>query len=233
MLKATWREMTPADDASRYYTTRALVLDPAGPGVAPACSPRLVGLVGLHIVHKVAPFSEWVWSTFEQVDNVERGAGAAPTTPISFNNGTGDPATVRGYANRPAAKVPPLLPEGQRVPAQVTRLNAIPDTPPGASTRDLNRAYQALLRGTAWEHYQLVITQWPTNPRSFKTVEQGGIYPADSGQPFPVAGCTNVTMETFLQSPVDAAGTGGNSCISCHYTAGKSDFSWSLQRRAH
>ncbi len=233
MLKATWREMTATDDPGRYYTVRAMVIDPARPGAGRTCSPRLVGLVGLHIVHKVAPFSEWIWSSFEQVDNVERGPGATPTTPISFNNGTNNPPTVRGFANRPGAKVPPLLPEDQRTPAQVTRLNPIPDTPAGASTRDLNRAYQALLKGTVWEHYQLVITQWPTNPGRLATVEAGGIYPQDCGQPFPVAGCTNVALETFLQSQVDAVGAGGNSCMSCHYTAGKSDFSWVLHRRAH
>jgi hypothetical protein len=233
MLKATWRELTGADDTSRYYTVRAMVINPAPPGAPRTCSPRLVGLVGFHIVHKVEPFPEWIWSTFEQVDNVERGPGSTPTTPISFNNGTANPPTIRGYANRPAAKVPPLLPEDQRTPAQVTRLNPIPDTPRGTSTRDINRAYQALLKGTVWEHYQLVITQWPTKPDRFATVENGGIYPQDCGQPFPVSGCTNVALETFLQSPVDTAGAGGNSCMSCHYTAGKSDFSWVLHRRAH
>ncbi len=234
MLKATWRELTDTDDRDRYYNVRALIIDPAKkPGDPPTCLPRTVGLVGLHIVHKVSPLSEWVWSSFEQVDNIERGPGATPKTPISFNNGTNNPPTVRGYANRPLAKVPPLLPESQRSPVQVTRLNPIPDTPPGASTQDLNRDYQALLKGTVWQYYQLIITQWPTNPGRFTTVEQGGIYPQDCGQPFPVAGCTNVSMETYLQSPVDAAGTGGNSCMSCHYTAGKSDFSWVLQRRAH
>lgn len=234
MLKATWREMTPADDLTRYYTVRATVVDPpAQPGGAPMCSPRTVGLVGLHIVHKVDPFSEWIWSSFEQVDNIERGPGATPTTPISFNNGTDVPKPIRGYANRPKDKVPPLLPEDKRVPVQVARVNAIPTTPRGDSTVDLNRAYQALLKGTVWEHYQLVITQWPTKPKQFTLYDAGGVYPRDSGEPFPPTGCTNVALETYLQSPVDAQGAGGNSCMSCHYTAGKSDFSWTLQRRAH
>ena len=126
MLKATWREMTPDDDASRYYTVEAfLTYDP----MAKVCIPRRMGLVGFHIVQKFEQFPEWIWSSFEQVDNIERGPGATPTTPISFNNGTPLPATVGGWANRPSAKVPPLLPPAQRVPTQVTRLNPIPNTP--------------------------------------------------------------------------------------------------------
>lgn len=229
MLKATWREMTPADDASRYYTVEALTYDPT----SKTCDSRRMGLVGFHIVQKLEQFPEWIWSSFEQVDNIERGPGATPMTPISFNNGTPVPATVGGWADRPDTKVPPLLPPTGRVPTQVTRLNPIPDTPAGASTRDVNLAYQKLLDGTVWRNYQLVITQWPTKPDQFTIKEDGGIYPQNCGQPFPVDGCVNVTLETYFQSPGDAAGAGGNSCMSCHYTAGKSDFSWVLQRRAH
>jgi hypothetical protein len=31
----------------------------------------------------------------------------------------------------------------------------------------MNQKYQELLKGTVWENYQLVITQWPTDPGSF------------------------------------------------------------------
>ena len=67
----------------------------------------------------------------------------------------------------------------------------------GASTKDLNAVYQSLLKDTVWKNYQLVITQWPTDPKTFTTVENGGIYPRDCGQPFPVAGCVNVSLEAF------------------------------------
>ena len=77
----------------------------------------------------------------------------------------------------------------------------------------MNLAYQKLLAGTVWRNYQLVITQWPTKPDNFTVKEKGGIYPQDCGQPFPVDGCVNVTLETYLQSPGDAAGAGGNSCV--------------------
>ncbi len=234
MLKATWRELVEADDRSRYYVVEAQLLDPA----TNACRVAPMGLVGFHIVQKIDEFPEWIWSSFEQVDNVERGPGASPTTPISFNNGTATPATTGGWANRPAAKAPPLVDKDQRTPAQVTRFNPIPTTPAGASTVDLNLLYQDLLADTVWRHYQLVITQWPAAPENpFVLREDGGVYPRDAGGAFPVDGCTNTALETFLQAPNDAQGpggsVGGNSCIGCHYQAGPADFSFVLQLRAH
>jgi hypothetical protein len=230
MIKAAWRLKTDKDDAGRYYTTSALVLDPK----INACAPQTVLLVGLHIAHKVAPFGEWVWSTFEHVDNVPPDSVApAPPAGYSFNNGTNNPPTVGGFANRPPQPAPSVQPIDQRVPVQVTRLNPIPNTPQGASTRDVNAYYQQLLKGTVWQFYQLVITQWPSDPGTFVTMENGGIYPRDSGGAFPAGGAVNTVMETYFQAPNDAAGAGGNSCMSCHYRAGKADYSWGLDRRSH
>jgi len=229
MLKAAWRIKTDQDDASRFYTTEALVLDP----VTKKCSPQTVMLVGLHIAQKLKESPQWVWSTFEQVDNVPGDTAQAPPQGYSFNNGTNTPATSGGYANRPPKKAPDVQPLDERQPVQVTRLNPIPDTPSGASTRDINARYQQLLSGTVWQYYQLVITQWPATPERFKTFDEGGIYPQDSGGAFPAKGAINTTMETYFQSEADALGAGGNSCMSCHYKAGKSDYSWGLQGRAH
>jgi hypothetical protein len=230
MLKAAWRVKTDKDDVNRYYKVDAQVLDPT----TGKCNPQTMLLVGFHIAQKLQNFPQWVWSTFEQVDNVP--ADATPTPPpggYSFNNGTSAPFTVNGYANRPPNPAPSVQPPDQRVPVQVMRLNPIPDTPKGASTRDVNAIYQSLLKGTIWQYYQLVATQWPSDPKTFTPMESGGVYPKDSGGAFQAGGVTNTTMETYFQAQADAAGAGGNSCMSCHYRAGKADFSWGLLRRAH
>ena len=229
MLKATWRQMTAKDELDRYYVVDAYLYNSA----TQKCDPAKMGLVGFHIAQKLWNFPEWIWSTFEQVDNVRRGPGASAKTQISFNNGTDTPATVGGFANRPKVKAPPLAPRKSRTPVQVTRFNPIPDTPAGWSTRDLNKTYQKLLAGTVWRNYELVITQWPTKPEQFLIQNKGGVYPQDSGQPFPANGATNAVLETYFQSAADAAGSGGNSCMSCHYGSARSDFSWVLQLRAH
>lgn len=235
MLKAAWKQLTAKDDASRYFTQQVQIYDPTAPK-AP-CATTTVGLIGFHIAHKVARFPEWVWSSFEHVDNVPPDSGPAPR-PMTLNNGTDTPKTVGGWANRPASPTPTPNP----TPTQVTRFNPIPTTPAptgsgpwpngAGSTVDLNAAYRKLLAGTVWSNYQLVITQWPSNPGTFKTMQSGGIYPQGAGTPFPQQGAVNTAMETYFQSQRDASGAGGNSCMQCHYVAGQSDFSWSLSLRA-
>jgi hypothetical protein len=234
MVKAAWRISTDRDDPKRFYTTTALVLNPQ----TKQCTQTSILLVGFHIGHKVSPFTAWVWSTFEQVDNVPPDADvtpkpAPPPDGYSFNNGTDSPRTAGGYSYKPA--LPGASPSKPLVPVQVTRVNPIPNTPPGGSTRDLNTFYQQLLKGTVWQYYQLVITQWPTNPGldHFVLMQNGGVYPRDAGAAFPVTGAVNTTQETYFQTQNDAAGAGGNSCMSCHYRAGQSDFSWGLNRRAY
>jgi hypothetical protein len=221
MVKAAWKILVQGvDDPSRFYAVSSLVLDP----LTKKCTPQQVGLIGFHIAQKLKDFPQWIWSTFEQVDNVP----GQSSGPYSFNNGTNDPATIGGYANRPPAMAPHLQPVDKRKPVQVTRFNPIPD-----STAALNVTWQQALKGTVWQSYQLVFTQWPSNPSVFKTREDGGIYPQDAGAAFPANGVTNSVMETYFQSQSDAAGAGGNSCMSCHYGADQADFSWTLLRGAH
>lgn len=244
MVKAAWRLKTDKDDASRYYSTTAQIYNQQ----TKTCSSSTVLLVGLHIANKVDPFTAWVWSSFEQIDNVPPDSDVTPkpTPPpagYSFNNGTNNPQTPGGFSYKPALSPTPCPTPGDPskicpTPVQVTRTNPIPNTPSPGSTRDLNSYYQQLLKGTVWQYYQLVITQWPSNPglgpgTPFKLMENGGIYPQNSGAAFPVNGAANTTMETYFQTQNDAAGAGGNSCMSCHYRAGQSDFSWGLNRRAH
>jgi hypothetical protein len=231
MLKAAWKQMTASDNAAHYYTVKAKIYDTSQS--QPRCIDMVMGLIGFHIGHKVDGFAQWIWSSFEHIDNVPNDDGSNPPGPMTLNNGTGTPQTVGGWANRPDLKreVPPA----KRVKAQVTRLNPIPTTPPGLSTVDINKFYRGLLAKTVWSNYQLVITQWPAAPvpqSQFKPKENQGVYPVDAGGPFPVNNAVNTAMETFFQSQSDAAGAGGNSCMQCHYGAGDADFSWSLVLRS-
>jgi hypothetical protein len=213
-LKAVWKPITASDDKKRYYIVNALVIDPA----TNTCSNQQMGLVGFHIGHKTAPFTEWVWSTFEHVDNV------SGTTP-SFNNGTPNPPTPNGY-DVASPLYPPAISPNQRKAVQVTRVNAIPTTPPMFSTVDLNSSFQQLVAGTVWANYQLIATQWPTQPQNFN---RHGTYPQDCGSPFPQDGVANTTAETYFQT----LGSGLNSCMNCHYQTADTDFSWVLALRAH
>ncbi|MDF1698272.1 MAG: hypothetical protein P1U56_20655 [Saprospiraceae bacterium] len=227
MVKAAWKTLTDDDDESRFYYVDEMVYDP----VTGKNQKMKLGLVGFHIAQKLDIFPEWIWSSFEHVDNVPGSPKAKK--PYSFNNGKDIPSTGDdGYFNKPNGKE--INPDKEsRVPVQVTRLNKIPTTPEGFSTVDLNALFQDAVKGTWMEYYELVITQWPTDPGNFKQNSKGGIYPQQSGQAFPVNGCANTTMETYFQSQSDAAGSGGNSCMGCHYQANNMDYSWSLFLRSH
>jgi hypothetical protein len=232
MLKAAWKQLSDSDDASRYYWVSGFVYDTLT--TPPSCHPAKLGLIGFHIARKIEPFPQWVWSTIEQIDNVPPDQGPPAHSPMTLNNGADAPPTVDGWADRPDSKLP--LPSDKRKTAQISRLNPIPTTPAGNGTTDLDARWRQALAGTPLAYYQLVMTQWPSEPvaqNAFQTLEAGGLYPAGAGQPFPVSGAVNTSLESFFQSQRDAAGAGGNSCMQCHYTAGKADFSWSLTLRAY
>jgi len=229
MIKAAWRDMANVPKAQwpRYYVVAAEVFDPS----TQQCADTSVGLVGLHIVQKLDMFPEWVWSTFEHVDVLAANQQNTLLQPCP----AADPACQQnGFKNRPQSTN--LDPDqSARVPVQALRFNPIPTTPAGASTVDANKAFQTALAGTPWANYQLVVTQWPfaaNDPTQYKPPDLRGSYPCTSGLPFPVTGAVNLTMETYFQAPNDALGS-GNSCMSCHFAAAYTDFSWGLKRRPH
>ena len=234
-IKASWRLMTDADTPAvraRYYVVRdAEVVDVAKSVAADhvVCSKAEVGLVGFHIMIKTLYRPQWLWSTFEQVDNVPpAGAGEAREPDAK------DAGAPYSYfdAGRPDLRLPELgSPEARPIsmanppkldpePMQVTRRH-----PLHPSTMALNRAYWALpgIKGTVWEHYMLVASQWPTMPNPPGPQNDGRFFPGltvDKDTPKEnyqstdpstegTENLANTTLETFLQ---DAP----SSCMACH-----------------
>ncbi len=209
VVKAAWKELGKGDDPTHFYTTEALIL-PDGP--TGSCRKALMGLVGLHIVHKTATRPEWVWATFEQVDNAPTQGAVVPTgAHFSFN----DPSCTTCKVNQePAA--------GSSTPVQVERVIPIPD-----DVAQLNAEYQAglvdagntLNSQSVWQYYELVNAQWPADPPKRK------IY----GGPMPQF-LANTTLETYFQTP-DASVTPPHSCMGCHgQYAQKKDFIFALYK---
>lgn len=106
-IKAAWREMcfdstcTKQDDPNKYYVREALSYTPGPDGTEGSCKPVNVGLVGLHIAHKSFWSPQWVWSTFEHVDNAPT-AGQAVKPVV---NGQ----TPYGFYNADTAKLQPAI----------------------------------------------------------------------------------------------------------------------------
>jgi hypothetical protein len=183
-LKSSWRVMITeedldpskswrkVDDLSRYFVSRANILNAVTGEVE---KNKLVGLVGLHIVAKTPQFTQGLWSTFEHVDNLVAPHGGR----ASFKGD--DQFWPQGFSYKPSSfqnsNTGPIgaVPEDTRDPVEVSRIYKIPETPvatseyfpDGLSTVGMNKTYQKLLKGTVWENYQLVVTQWPTDPTTF------------------------------------------------------------------
>lgn len=206
-VKSAWIEMTNIVNPSRFYTRQAWVFDLQ----TNSCTQKTVGLVGLHIVQKTPSRAQWIWSTFEQVDNVPPTGG-----PATFNNG--NPAQGMPASN-PLVLPPPM-------PAQ-SPFNVVRVLPIHPSTQQTNAAYQQTLKSananSVWQFYQLTMTQWPKNGS-----------PGQPGTPdntTPGFGATtafaNTVLETFDQKRVQSG------CMNCHNLTGtQTDFLWSLDINA-
>lgn len=202
-VKAAWRWLQADDDHSRYFT-RPAIFEVYGTNGKPTGEFKegVAGLVGLHIIVKAEGFPQWVWATFEQVDNVTVSGGIH----TSFYN----PNCTGQYCT------PNISPEhsGQPFgdPNQLTRV-----TPLHPEAVAVNEAYQSALKGTPFQYYELVTSQYPLDPQ-----DPGN----PMGTPTPNI-AANVTLESYIQPT--------SSCMACHFTARvpggtlvKTDFSFIL-----
>lgn len=218
MIKTAWVKMGGKYDPAKFYTTYALVYDnpEEQPGVKPSCVLEQVGLVGFHIAHKTAGEPQWIWSTFEHVDNVPTLGKRPSLTAYNFF----DPHCKDCKVNQPPPR--PWNPgSAYTKPSQVERV--IPITP---EAQQLNEAYHQALAAavpdSVWVNYELVSTQWPTDAKS--KIDPTGV-PAPSF-------LANATLESYIQGRVKQT---SSSCMACHNNATSttgnfSDFTYLLQR---
>lgn len=188
-IKAAWKVLGANDDPSRFFTQRAIVFNNAQGAPSPGANPVTVGLVGLHIAHKAQNQTVWAWSTFEQVDNDSKSfynPNCKPT--IGNHNCKPNTPTAGQNSNELGPTGAPL-----NAPAQVKPYLS-PTSP------DLNSTFQALLKGTPWQYYQLIGTQWSNGAI--------GVFPHQLG---------NSVQETFVPfTTKDGKPNSIYSCVGCH-----------------
>ncbi len=230
-VKAAWRPLNASDTPAvrtRYYVTSAAVVDVAKSLLEGhvACSIRDVALVGMHIVIKTKSKAQWIWSTFEHVDNVpSAGVGAArePDAKVAgAPYGFFDPA--RAYKLWPPYGSADTLPVDINNPPKVAPapMQIVRRHPVNAALMAANRAYWALaaIRGTVWENYMLVAAQWPTTSDSPRPENDGAFFPGrmeaspDGPESYRSSAAAqenlvNTTMETYMQETP-------SSCMACH-----------------
>lgn len=197
-LKLAWRILdAKTDDVARFRTMEAIVWD-QGPDGKPLERRVTVGLVGMHIGHKSASSPQWIWSTFEQIDNLDVDAVTHPGLKPSFSN----PDCPLCATNILPVPLDPKAdnPVYPRIPTQAWRAIPIP-----GDKVSLNVQAQAVLRqmGSVWQYYQLIDTQWPTQPGTMPSPWNSGLPDSvankSGGHPTPVM-LTNITMETYFQT---------------------------------
>jgi hypothetical protein len=227
-LKAAWRVITDESDYSKYKMTDAVTV------VNGKCTQVKLGLVGLHIIHKTESQPQWIWATFEHVDNApDKEQAKDPSHPFTFFNPKCEPKAISDSClikppaetscsttpvTPPAYSLSRYFTDGQcpPYPIQVVRKRAI-----ASSTADpvtsINAAAQKLIasknKDSVFQHYELVDVLWsqsPDNPYGGEEspvvpLSQSGMTPRSSA--FPVA---NTAMETYVQ---------GKTCTVCHVLA--------------
>lgn len=220
MVKASWMVLDKSDDATAFHTTQALVYTPPqdNPRIKESCTTATLGLVGLHVAHKTTGSPQWTWSTFEHQANAPQQADVTANKLLPHYN-----FYRAGCGTCPVNEPPPRPwnPNVQPFPNGFTS-QVVREVPITDATTQLTTAFTGLLKGTVWQNYLLVSTQWPTDPTS-KTDPNGVPAPAY---------LANSTLETYIQGTVPQA---SSSCMNCHgnaaATTGRtSDFTFILER---
>ncbi len=223
MVKSSWRILGPGDDRSSFHADEALIYTPAVPKlhIEETCVKQTIGLVGLHIGHKTDTDPQWIWSTYEHVRNdptVDEIKAGKATGKYNFYNASCDAQKCPLNQPPPRPWDPNVQPFPNGFRSQVARV--IPLT---ADVDTLNSDFQGILKGTVWQNYMLISTQWPANASS-KTDPTGAPAPTYLG---------NSTLETYIQGKIPGS---SSNCILCHNNATTlhvpatpSDFTYILQ----
>jgi hypothetical protein len=194
-VKAAWREMTPADSPAvraRFFRQDAWIYTPPTDSQPATCVKGELGLVGLHVTQKTPSRPQWVWATFEQVDNVPPFGSSGPvpgrTLPYSFNNPACPPTTCWPDSS---TEKPPGHPT--TVPTQVTRRVNL-----GSAAQGANPAWQQALAQAA-----------PGSPFAFYELVDVQSQPSTYAPPTPYL-LANTVLETYVNQ---------SSCLNCHFVA--------------
>ncbi|MFC4991671.1 hypothetical protein [Rubritalea tangerina] len=240
-LKVAWKKLGENDDASKFHTIHPEVYDPNSKTYS---SGAAYGMVGMHIMVRTEDAPEWVWATFEHVDNAPivdlRGAkkhsvSYDPNKKYNFWSKDKGLSSLGGFSDKSYAAMLAAQkvnvkagkpaddysqPMAERIPSQITQVvTTNNEVAVSEWTGYLNAQMQEKLEGTVWENYRLISTQWPVNP---------GVKPA--GNPAPIS-LGNPVMETYMQV--------NGSCMNCHAGAtygpdgndtNLANFSFMLQR---
>jgi hypothetical protein len=191
IIKSAWIVLTSKSEYDKYFTRTIKVKDKTG------LKTRVLGLVAMHFIHKVAEVTQWVWSSFEHIHNapnigpngkaiLEKGVDY-----LYFDEQNKDTSLYNKHFKGKYQPNP-----FKRRPTQV--VNVMPSL---KSTDHVNNLFHALIakedKHSVWLHYRLIGTQWVFNPTLFQF-----------GSSYRPKMMSNALMETYAQRE--------SSCLGCH-----------------
>lgn len=227
-LKAAWRQLKDSSQYARYLTTNAVIVQNG------KCVSATMGLVGLHIIQKTHSQPNWIWATFEHVDNAPDNASASTagsgfsfyspsckTQPVSTACAASGGSTTCA-ANKPPAYTLQKWFTSQACPpypVQTTRI-----TPVNSLVKQINSLSQQMIananKQSVFQYYQLIDTVWTTSPNNPYAAGTQPSSPLPMPHMEPGYSVANTTMETFIQDFSSIpSNQPGSMCINCHRNA--------------
>ena len=236
VFKASWQIVPDGTTPTGVFTMPALVplliANPKG-GVMidPSGKTRsvTVALVGLHVVGVTANHPEFLWGSFEQIQNAPdltdpNGYNSpSPVSNQSFTFYKG--GTAANACNQMATET--LADPVKQVLSPITNVfrqyaTGGENAAGNQEISNINSQAQSAMTGMSnpaehiWANYKLVGTVW---------IDRNTLQPGDSGlnsQAIGSLNLANATLETFVQGPQNL-GTNAN-CFVCHNTGGYSNY---------
>lgn len=228
-IKLAWKILEDSDYKERYFRDEGYIINET----THKPEKKDLGLIGFHISQKTPTGKQWVWSTFEHIDNLDQNIidvngkrtliHPTLTNPdceicpvnIDLNNNTYTyQKTEHGNYRKIAKDSLKYYADTSLMKTQSKRMVDIP-----VRVDRVNKLMQAYFKaqGSVWQYYQLIDTQYPVDqnikPATSTKTEYyipNSVVNKPGGKPN-LAFLTNISMETFFQQGNQTAGLMENS----------------------
>ena len=184
-IKFAWKILEDTDIAERYFVNEGYIINQTTKEPEPAT----LGMIGFHISQKTPTGKQWVWSTFEHIDNLDENVAIIDGEEVLIHPTLRDPDCelcpanfdATNYQGKTAVYEYHTDPHGNywtqhqksdttvknpqkyfaNEPVMKTQAKRMVDIP--VRVRDVNAAMQAYFaqQGSVWQYYQLIDTQYP------------------------------------------------------------------------
>jgi|GEM_PF-1924123 len=224
-LKASWLQITDAQFNDKSFSNKYKIIQGCVPqqielvkvkdNYVPQLSnfqPTYLALVGLHIIVKTPSTPQFLWASFEHMDNVP--TQNTPEMQKSGYNFYNPNCSQRCEINKPYPATNGTLTTAPPNQTIRTQANSI-----GKNAKELNKVVQAQIANknssSVWQYYRLINVQWPNTAVSNTLNAQNGNFELEYGGGYPtVSVFGNPVSETYVQQL---------SCLNCHFAATFSD----------